>query len=162
MSRINEGYVYIIGNPIFGWYKIGKSKTPELRVKVLGVLLPFKLDVIGIWKANNYHLLEKTLHEIYTSSKINGEWFEFDRKEIVKVFESLPLENRIFPIDNQNAFFDKFSNVEEDLRKSNRVLRVKVEKLRGNFTTEERNNKRLAAIEAQKIKKALKCKEALN
>jgi hypothetical protein len=25
------GYVYLIGTPIFGWYKIGKSITPEVR-----------------------------------------------------------------------------------------------------------------------------------
>ena len=39
------GYVYLIGTPIFGWYKIGKSKTPEVRIKDLGILLPFKLHI---------------------------------------------------------------------------------------------------------------------
>ena len=28
---MNEGYVYLIGTPIFGWYKMGKSRTPEVR-----------------------------------------------------------------------------------------------------------------------------------
>jgi uncharacterized membrane protein (DUF106 family) len=26
-----NGYVYLIGTTTFGWYKIGKSKTPEER-----------------------------------------------------------------------------------------------------------------------------------
>ena len=33
------GYVYLIGNSIFGWYKIGKSISPEIRIKDLGILL---------------------------------------------------------------------------------------------------------------------------
>ena len=41
-----EGFVYLIGSPLFGWYKIGKSKTPEVRVSNLGILLPFKLKII--------------------------------------------------------------------------------------------------------------------
>ena len=40
MTTINnttEGYVYLIGTPVFGWYKIGKSKTPVVRVQNLGI-----------------------------------------------------------------------------------------------------------------------------
>ena len=72
---MTEGYVYLIGTPIFGWYKIGKSRTPEVRVKDLGILLPFKVEIIGVWKAVNHHLMESTLHEMYKTNKINGEWF---------------------------------------------------------------------------------------
>lgn len=55
-----SGYVYLIGSPIFGWYKIGKSITPEVRIKNLGILLPFKIDIICIWKAENHHKLQRT------------------------------------------------------------------------------------------------------
>ena len=79
------GYVYLIGTTTFGWYKIGKSITPEIRIKDLGILLPFKITIIGVWKAVNHHLMEKTLHEIYASSRINGEWFEFTAKEAYDV-----------------------------------------------------------------------------
>ena len=58
-----SGYVYLIGSPLFGWYKIGKSKTPEIRVNHLGILLPFKIHIIGVWSAKNHSLLETTLHE---------------------------------------------------------------------------------------------------
>ena len=93
-----SGYVYLIGNSIFGWYKIGKSITPEIRIRDLGILLPFKIDIIGVWGAENHHKLEKALHEIYFDNKINGEWFEFTIPEAQKVFDSLPAEVRIFPI----------------------------------------------------------------
>lgn len=154
-----SGYVYLIGTPIFGWYKIGKSRTPEIRVKDLGVLLPFKLHIIGVWRAENHHLLESTLHEIYVGKRINGEWFEFSRKEAFEVFDRLPPEARVYPTDVSEHPLDKFSNIEQDTRKTKRVIGVRVQKLRGNFTHEEREAKRIAAIEKQKEKKRIKLAE---
>ena len=156
---MNQGYVYLIGTPIFGWYKIGKSRTPEVRIKDLGILLPFKIEIIGVWKADNHHLMESTLHQIYHSNKINGEWFEFSRKEAYKLFSSIPEETRIYPINDKEHIFDRFSNIIEDKRNDKKVIGVRTQKLRGNFTPEEREAKRLAAIEQQKIKKANKLKE---
>lgn len=77
------GYVYLIGTPVFGWYKIGKSKTPEIRIKDLGILLPFKIKILGVWEAQNHHLMESTLHEMYDERRINGEWFEFSKKRSI-------------------------------------------------------------------------------
>lgn len=156
LNNMNEGYVYLIGTPIFGWYKIGKSRTPEVRVKDLGILLPFKIEIIGIWKAKNHHLMESSLHEIYKDNKINGEWFEFTKKEAYEVFSSIPAETRIYPIDNREHLLDRFSNVAEDLKGSRKVLGVKVQKLRGNFTEKEREKIRDTSIEHQKMRKILK------
>lgn len=140
-----SGYVYLIGNSIFGWYKIGKSITPEVRIKDLGILLPFKIKVYGVWQAKNHHLMESTLHEIYNKNRINGEWFEFTGEEIGKLIGSIPVETQIY-LDNT----DKFSNIEIDTKSSRRVLGVRKEKLRGNFTPEERERKRIESIEKQK------------
>lgn len=152
---MNEGYVYLIGTPIFGWYKIGKSRTPEVRVKVL-ILLPFKVEIIGVWKAVNHHLMESILHEMYKTSKINGEWFEFTKKEAYEVFSSIPEQSRIYPIDNKEHPLDRFSNVVEDRKDSKKVIGVRTQKLRGNFTPEEREAKRLESMENQKEKKRLR------
>lgn len=76
------GYVYLVGSTNFGWYKIGKSARPETRVKELGILLPFKVEVVGIWKAQNHHIAEKALHEKFSAFRLNGEWFRLDRKQI--------------------------------------------------------------------------------
>jgi hypothetical protein len=153
---MNEGYVYLIGTPTFGWYKIGKSITPEIRIKDLGILLPFKLQVIGVWKAKNHHLMEKALHEMYSASRINGEWFEFTGKDAYQVFNNIPEETRIYPLPNIAHSFDRFSNVNQDTKKSNKVLGVRVQKLRGNFTLEEREAKKIASIEKQRVKKEKK------
>lgn len=153
---MNAGYVYLIGTPIFGWYKIGKSRTPEVRVKDLGILLPFKVEIIGVWKAVNHHLMESTLHEMYKTNKINGEWFEFTKKQAYNVFSSIPEESRIYPLDNEEHPLDRFSNVIEDRKDSKKVIGVRTQKLRGNFTPEERETKRLESMEKQKEKKRLR------
>lgn len=150
---MNKGYVYLIGTPIFGWYKIGKSRTPEIRIKDLGILLPFKIHVLGVWQAANHHLMESSLHEIYANKRINGEWFEFSKKEAYDMFNSIPAEARIYPNDVEQHPLDKFSNIVEDTKKSNRVIGVRTQKLRGNFTPEEREAKKIAAIEKHKEKK---------
>ena len=134
-----SGYVYLIGTPIFRWYKIGKSKTPEIRIKNLGILLPFKIHVIGVWKADNHHLMESSLHELYAERRINGEWFQFTRKEIFEVFASIPKEALVYPIDSVAHTLDKFSNIESDIMNDKLVIGVRTEKLRGDFTLEERN-----------------------
>lgn len=110
------GYVYLIGNNHFHWFKIGKSKTPEVRVGDLGVLLPFKIKVFGIWKAKNHSLMETALHEQYATSRINGEWFTFSDKKIEEIYQSIPKEACIFwHTENQDSKFSKFSNMERDI-----------------------------------------------
>jgi Meiotically up-regulated gene 113 len=145
-----SGYVYLIGNPIFNWYKIGKSITPEIRIKDIGILLPFKIKVMSVWKAENHHLMESTMHGIYEKNRINGEWFEFTGDDIGRIIESIPAEARIY-LDRS----DKFSNIEEDTKNSKRVIGVRTQKLRGNFTTEERE-----LLKAESMERKRKNKEA--
>ena len=148
------GYVYLIGNSIFGWYKIGKSKTPEVRVKNLGILLPFKIEVCGVWKVQNYSSVETTLHEIYKEHLINGEWFEFNIIQINSVFENMKEAIKIYPSDNITRL-DKFSNIEEDIKKSKKVVGVKTQKLRGNYTDSQREQIKLDKIAENKKNKEL-------
>lgn len=152
-----SGYVYLIGTPIFGWYKIGKSISPEIRINNLGILLPFKIQVMGLWKANNHHLLEKTLHDIYKDKQINGEWFEFTKSEVQELFITIPNAAKIYTYgDDKIPFIDRFSNVVEDTRKEKRVTGVRTQKLRGNFTPEERDARRIESMKQQRIRKESK------
>lgn len=151
-----SGYVYLIGTSTYGWYKIGKAKTPEVRVKDLGILLPFKLKVYGVWKAKNHHLLEKTLHEIYKDQRINGEWFEFDGEHISSIFNSLPADSMILTENgNDPQALALFSNISEDIKNSKKVIGVRTQKLRGNFTPEEREQRRIESIARQKENKEM-------
>lgn len=150
------GYVYLIGSTKFGWYKIGKSKIPEIRIRDLGILLPFRVEVIKIWKAEDHHSLEKLLHEIHNANKINGEWFEFSKIEIQQLIESIPNEACV-NVSEDVPKLDKFSN--EDERNSKRVLGLRVEKLRGNITDKEREQRRIAGIERHRLKKLARLQE---
>lgn len=144
-----SGCVYLIGNSTFRWYKIGKSKTPEVRVQDLGVLLPFKIKVFGVWKAHDHTALERLLHEKYKEHRINGEWFEFDGKLVKTFFEFMPEEALV-------SGFDRFSNIEEDLREGRKVLVRKMRQGGGNLTEEQRKQKRDEGIICQRLKKVLK------
>lgn len=96
------GYVYLIGSPKFGWYKIGKSIHPNIRIRDLGILLPFSIEVIALWKASNYSFLETMLHEKYAAQQINGEWFSFDLVQLRSIFEEMIGSERVFPTENIN------------------------------------------------------------
>ena len=141
------GYVYLIGTTTFGWYK---SKTPEVRVTNLGVLLPFKVKVYCVWAAKDHSAMERALHELYAANRINGEWFEFTIPQIKALIASIPPETVV-----SSEALDSFSNLGEDTRKGKRVIGVRTQKLRGNFTPEEREAKRQAAILEQAKKRAL-------
>lgn len=143
-----SGYVYLIGNPLFNWYKIGKSITPEIRIKDLGILLPFKIKVMSVWKAENHHLMESALHDIYKKNRINGEWFEFTGDDIGKIINSIPEESRVF-LDNS----DRFSNIIEDTSSKGKIIGLKVQKLRGDFSLEERERRRIESMEQKKRNK---------
>lgn len=85
MPTPHTEYVYLIGSHKFCWYKIGKSTNAVMRVKTLGVLLPFKIELIALWSTNNCGCLEEYLHEQFRKNRINGEWFFFDRFELPDV-----------------------------------------------------------------------------
>jgi hypothetical protein len=90
----------------------------------------------------------KLLHEQYSENRINGEWFQFSRDKVHQIIESIPIQSC-----EEQLSLDRFSNIEEDRKDNRRAIRIKYEKLRGNFTTEEREEKRQAAIHAKRIKK---------
>lgn len=151
-----SGYVYLIGTSVYGWYKIGKSKTPEVRISNLGILLPFKIKVYRVWRAEDHDAMEKALHEMYTQNRINGEWFQFTRQQLISMIDKIPAE----VVLKDEERLDKFSNINEDVRQSEtgkysgRVLGVRVQKLRGDFTAEEREQRRRTnmALKAEKKK----------
>jgi hypothetical protein len=118
-------------------YKIGKSVSPEVRIQDLGILLPFKIEIIGIWRAENHHLLETSLHELYKNSRINGEWFRFKERDVKALFSWMPETTRIFPSkNNPDSVFTKFSNVKSDSPEGKKIhIHVKKDKLF--FLTEE-------------------------
>jgi hypothetical protein len=144
-----NGYVYLIGSRRFGWYKIGKANDPSIRVKHLGILLPFKIQIYGLWMTPNPLFLEHELHEKYWKKKINGEWFSFTWEEIADVITSPTKRSSVFiPKADQN-----FSNIESEIivdgfkgerRKLSKEFMVKVMKyIEDNDLEPTRENKKI-------------------
>lgn len=77
-----KGYVYLIGNSQFGWYKIGKSVRPNIRVKTVGVLLPFTISVFAVWESSDHSRMEAYLHRKFASLRIQGEWFRLSSLDV--------------------------------------------------------------------------------
>lgn len=105
------GHVYLIGSRKFHWYKIGKSADARIRVTELGILLPFRVEVIAAWKANNHHELERLLHEKYATDRINGEWFSFNKQKLEQVMKELSVANLAMV-----SVAPGYSNIAEDTK----------------------------------------------
>jgi hypothetical protein len=113
------GYVYLIGSRTFKWYKIGKTSKPTIRVSELGILLPFRIEVIAVWKLSNYHVMEYALHEKYTANRINGEWFTFTPKEIHEIVDEMLWASTDVAVG--------FSNIESDAPEG-KVVKISIKK----------------------------------
>jgi hypothetical protein len=115
------GYVYLIGSPTFKWYKIGKANTAHIRLKNIGILLPFKIELFAIWTAWSSDA-EGRIHRQYARQRINGEWFHFGEKEILSVISD-PHENMTL-VQGATAF----TNIESDCSPG-WALRVRARKI---------------------------------
>jgi len=73
-KKPTPGYIYLIRS-MTGYYKIGKSKEPERRIKSLGVQLPFAIEPVAIIETDNMRKLERELHQKFDDQRGDGEWF---------------------------------------------------------------------------------------
>jgi hypothetical protein len=129
------GHVYLIGSPRFRWYKIGKSSNASIRVSELGILLPFRIEVVAVWKVANHHETERVLHEKHAANRINGEWFTFTKEEITTILEDM--------LWASTAVSSGFSNLEADHIPEGAAISVKYAL---NLTPEEREERKNANI----------------
>jgi hypothetical protein len=83
----NIGYVYFIKGTHKGEekYKIGKAMDLESRMRSFEVIIPFDIDVIYAVRVKNPLKLESLLHQTYSEKRVQGEWFDFTKDEIILV-----------------------------------------------------------------------------
>jgi len=65
--------------------KIGKSKTPITRAKVIGTKLPFKVNKIKSYPVEDMTKTELFLHGEYRNYRLNGEWFNLSLKQVEEI-----------------------------------------------------------------------------
>lgn len=96
-TKINKpktkGYIYFL--ECGGKYKIGFSKDVNRRIKELDNR-PFKVNLIAKSKyGSNAYNIEKELHKLLESKRIDGEWYSLEDKDIKKyknIIESAVVE----------------------------------------------------------------------
>lgn len=81
-ERIPEkGFVYLIKAPT-GHYKIGRTKDISARVSFFVIKLPFEIELIHHFEADDMRKAEAELHEKYKAQRANGEWFTLTDEDI--------------------------------------------------------------------------------
>lgn len=76
-----SGYVYLIRSQD-GYFKIGHTSDPDNRMKTFSVKLPFDVEYVClIWSGDRFEL-ERSLHDLYKSKHVNGEWFNLSDEDV--------------------------------------------------------------------------------
>lgn len=76
-------YVYLISDANSYSYKIGISNNPEKRLKTLQTGNEKSLKIIHKVLCENYNNVETALHNKYNFLRVNGEWFELTKEDVV-------------------------------------------------------------------------------
>lgn len=80
------GYVYVaIAN---GFVKIGMSKNPKARMKVLSASNPSKVTLLAAWFCQDANAIELKLHSTYDQFRVNGEWFKLPSNVLKELLQS--------------------------------------------------------------------------
>lgn len=77
------GYVYLV--KAGQYFKIGRSKQPNVRFEQIGLQLPFPFEVLHVIPVTDMYEAEKQLHSKYAHRHLNGEWFELSENEVVEI-----------------------------------------------------------------------------
>ena len=97
----NTEYVYIIKVQGENIYKIGKSNDPQSRLNSLQPASPYKLKIIHKFTADNASTAEETLHELLSSYRMEGEWFNIPKRYSDRLVTIERFENKHFWIDKK-------------------------------------------------------------
>jgi hypothetical protein len=78
------GYLYLVKGP-HGYYKIGYSADPDVRVDKLALTVPFELEIIHLLKVENMVKAESYLKAVFARRHLRGEWYRFDAEDIDRI-----------------------------------------------------------------------------
>lgn len=79
----HAGVVYVLKSA-YG-YKVGRTNNVPSRMRAFGVRLPFIYTIpFCVW-FQDCHEAERRYHEMFAGKRINGEWFDLDESDIVKI-----------------------------------------------------------------------------
>lgn len=79
-----KGIVYVLHSIINGisYYKIGKTKNIQKRIKSFPVDYPIKTEIKYLFESDDISLLERELHEKFEDKRKEGEWFTLNISDL--------------------------------------------------------------------------------
>lgn len=81
--KSDEGYVYIIrATDGSGLYKIGKSITPDKRIKTVIGQMPMACEALHCAWFEDHGYAEKLLHTMYSEKRVSSEWFNLSDEDV--------------------------------------------------------------------------------
>lgn len=80
-----SGYVYLIRGG--GYYKIGKARDLDARIKWFEIKLPFEVELVLSIRSEDYSALERELHTAFEHKRTNGEWFALTEEDVAWIEE---------------------------------------------------------------------------
>ena len=105
------GYIYLFESisEYQVLYKIGFTKnknTLKKRVKQLQTGNPNKIKMVEFFGSEHGRKLETTLHNIYSSKRLEGEWFELDDYDVKLFIDSCEKIEKNFDVllESNNPF----------------------------------------------------------
>jgi len=107
---LTNGYIYLFECASdFVKYKIGYTRnkaTLKKRVKALQTGNPEKIQIINYHETKHGRKVETTLHNIYSTKRLEGEWFELEVYDADNFLDTCnKIENNFdFIISSQNYF----------------------------------------------------------
>ncbi len=84
------GYIYVLKSE-YG-YKIGKTVNLKDRIRLFGVKLPFKFELILTGLVENCSKAEAELHRRFSHKRLEGEWFELTPTDVDQIEAYLKAE----------------------------------------------------------------------
>lgn len=88
-DRLRNGVVYFIKNPSTGLVKIGKTIDVVKRLDQLSKEFKTKLELIGTIESDDSIRLEKEIHTLFTSKRVEGEWFNITGCDLEMIKEEV-------------------------------------------------------------------------
>lgn len=82
-NKTRDGYVYLVQSlTALSYYKIGRTKKPEQRMKRFEVKLPFEIQPVCFIETKDMYALEKKLHERFADRRADGEFFALSAADV--------------------------------------------------------------------------------
>ena len=91
-------FVYFIKLGQTKYYKIGYTKNLEKRLEQLQNASPYDVILIAAFQSSNALKLEHQLHGKYSSNRVRGEWFKFNKEEATVIEDGLKANGNQLPI----------------------------------------------------------------